>query len=290
MSFSLGVLMQYICPQHLLSRLTGILANCRWKWFKNWAIRRLIRVHHVNVSEATSGNLDDYPNFNSFFTRHLRPELRPIAPLAHQLASPVDGTISQMGVIHDQMIFQAKNFDYSLKTLLGGSDEWAAQFTDGNFATLYLAPRDYHRVHIPCDGQLQQTIYVPGRLFSVNPLTTESVSGLFARNERLVCLFDSAAGPMAVILVGAMLVGQMRTAWSKESPHSKTVSVERPQPFLIKKGEEVGHFLMGSTVIILFAKGRIHWDPALRGKTPVRMGQMIGTLTSPSAANDTGHE
>lgn len=277
MPFPFSILLQYIYPQHLLSRLTGILGNCRWKWFKNWAIRRLIRVHGVNVSEAKSSQLDDYPSFNSFFTRELRPELRPIAPETGQLASPVDGVISQIGTIQANTILQAKRFDYTLHSLLGGAEEWANQFRQGFFATLYLAPGDYHRVHMPCDGQLQQTIYIPGRLFSVNPLTTAHVPRLFARNERLVCLFDSSAGPMAVILVGAMLVGKMRTVWS-ENPCSNTLTVRNPPSVSLKKGQELGCFLMGSTVILLFGRDRITWDPALQAESKVKWGQAMGII------------
>lgn len=274
---SFSVLRQYLLPQHLLSRIVGILANCRWKWFKNWGIRRLIRVYGVNLAEAVSTNLDDYPHFNSFFTRHLRPELRPIAPGDLQLASPVDGTISQIGAIRSDIILQAKRFDYSLLSLLGGSDEWAQRFQNGSFATLYLAPRDYHRVHMPCDGRLKQTIFIPGRLFSVNPLTTNSVPGLFARNERLVCLFESAAGPMAVILVGAMLVGQMRTVWS-DAPRSSVITVDHPQGITLKKGDEMAHFLMGSTVILLFGPGGVTWDATLAEESVLKWGQEMGEM------------
>lgn len=273
-----SILLQYLVPQHLLSRLTGLLARCRWRWFKNWGIRRLIRVHHVNLSEAVSSHLEDYPCFNSFFTRKLQPALRPIANEPDLIACPVDGRISQIGLIHDTTLIQAKKFDYSLSSLLAGDEEWAEKFRGGVFATLYLAPGDYHRVHMPCDGHLRKTLYVPGRLFSVNPLTVSHVPRLFARNERLVCLFDSAAGPMAVILVGAMLVGQMQMVWSETPEKARTLSIHHPSGITLRKGEELGHFLMGSTVIVLFGKERVRWDTQLAEEGRVRFGEPMGKL------------
>ena len=211
---SLHVLLQYCAPQKTLSRFVGILANCRWVWFKNWAIKRLIRKYHVDKSEALLENLDDYPTFNSFFTRRLKPELRPIAAGDKTIISPVDGCISQIGKIDGDTIFQAKKFHFSTTSLLGGSIEDAQLFHQGQFATVYLAPRDYHRVHMPLTGTLIKSTYIPGQLFSVNQFTTQSVPNLFARNERLYCLFETAAGPMAVILAGAMLVSSIKTVWA----------------------------------------------------------------------------
>jgi phosphatidylserine decarboxylase len=275
-----NVLIQYCCPQHLLTKAAGLLAECRWIWFKNWAIKRLIRKYHVNASEALSENLADYATFNSFFTRKLKPELRPIAAGAEQIASPADGCVSQIGNIKEDTLFQAKGFYYSANTLLGGSEERARSFYNGKFATIYLAPKDYHRVHIPLSGTLRETIYIPGELFSVNQYTARAVPNLFARNERLVCLFDTEAGPMAVILVGAMLVGHIETAWPMKPAVGKKISTERySSPIHLKKGEELGLFKMGSTVIMLFGKDQIAWNPALQENSVVKMGAEIGTLT-----------
>lgn len=277
-SLNFLVLRQYCVPQHLLSRLIRILAECRWEWFKNWAIKRLIRLHNVDKSEALSDNLDDYPTFNSFFTRRLKPELRPIAQGEKAIACPVDGCVSQAGDIRQDTIFQAKNFDYSAKTLLGGDDNDAALFQNGKFATLYLAPRDYHRVHIPLDGKLIKSIYVPGKLFSVNQETAAAVPNLFARNERLITLFETAAGPMAVILVGAMLVSSIKTAWPCEHPRNRVSIQHYVDNISLKRGEELGHFEMGSTVILLFGHNKISWESGLKENAPVKMGQLIGNL------------
>lgn len=276
MSTPLNIWIQYCVPQHTLSRLTGLLGECRWKWFKNWAIKRLIRKYHVNLSEAVSTNLDDYPNFNSFFTRHLKPELRPIAKDPNHLVSPADGCISQIGHIDKDRIFQAKNYHYSLTTLLGGSPELANFFNNGNFATIYLAPKDYHRVHMPFAGTLKETIYIPGQLFSVNQYTTSAVPNLFARNERLVCIFDTTAGPMAVILVGAMLVGNIQTVWPMPNPSKKITTQHYQNGIHLERGAELGFFKMGSTVIVLFAKDKMEWLATLQANNTVQMGQSLG--------------
>jgi len=273
-----SILLQHCAPQHLLSRLTGILARCRIKWFKNWSIRRLIRVHGVNLSEAASTNLDDYPCFNSFFTRSLRPECRPLVAGPKKIASPVDGSVSQAGVIQNGTIFQAKGFDYSAISLLGGSAARAALFDQGQFATFYLAPGDYHRVHMPCDGKLLNTVYVPGRLYSVNPETVSHVPQLFSKNERLICLFETEAGPMAMILVAAMLVGQIQTVWS-EHVASKNIAIKNPGAVILKKGGEIGRFLMGSTVIVLFAQNSMQWDTRIQEGCGVKMGEGIGNFS-----------
>jgi phosphatidylserine decarboxylase len=278
MPMPFNVLIQYCCPQHLLTKATGLLANCRWKWFKNWAIKRLITKYHVDLHEALSENLEDYPSFNSFFTRKLKPELRPIAQGNQQVTSPADGCVSQIGHIQEDTIFQAKGFYYSTTSLLGGSEELARNFKNGEFATIYLAPRDYHRVHMPLPGTLRETIYIPGDLFSVNQFTTHAVPNLFTRNERLVCLFDSAVGPMAVILVGAMLVGNIQTVWPMQ--HSrKTISTERYSSEIhLDKGQELGFFTMGSTVILLFGENKLNWNQELQENKLVKMGMEIGHL------------
>jgi phosphatidylserine decarboxylase len=278
MAIPFDVLIQYFCPQHLLTKITGVLAECRWTWFKTWAIKRLIRKYHVNLSEAISENIDEYPTFNSFFTRHLKPELRPIALGEKQIACPADGCVSQLGDIKDDAIFQAKGFDYSATMLLGGSAQLAQSFKGGKFATVYLAPKDYHRVHMPLRGNLQQTIYIPGDLFSVNQTTARFVPNLFARNERLVCIFETEVGLMAVILVGAMLVGSIRTVWPMPA-FSKKIHIQTyPNPIVLEKGAELGHFIMGSTVIVLFGKNKAEWMSQLGELSIVKMGSEMGKL------------
>lgn len=279
MSKSFSVLVQYCCPQRKLTRFVGWLAECRWKWFKNWAIRRLIRKYHVNVSEALSDNLNDYPTFNSFFTRQLKPELRPLAPGTHTLSSPADGCVSQVGRIRADLILQAKQFDYTTVSLLGGAETLAQSFEDGSFLTIYLAPKDYHRVHIPITGKLMETTYIPGKLFSVNPMTVEAVPNLFARNERLVCIFDTAIGPVAVILIGAMLVGNIQTVWPMNHPrHEITRECYADGPVL-ERGDELGLFKMGSTVIVLLPKDKASFAATLRENAVVRVGEEIGYLS-----------
>lgn len=281
MSKPFYVLIQYCCPQHAITKIIQWLAECRWKWFKNWAIRRLIRKYHVNVNEALSDNLDDYSNFNSFFTRRLKPELRPIVQGEKQIASPADGCISQLGDIQKETILQAKGFNYSVTTLLGGKHEIAQRFQDGKFVTIYLAPKDYHRVHMPFTGKLIETTYIPGDLFSVNQVTAQTVPNLFTRNERLVCIFETSVGPMAVVLVGAMLVGHIETVWPMR--HSrKTISTEQySTDIVIERGSELGLFKMGSTVIVLFGKGHVEWSTILNANSVVKMGAEIGTAMGP---------
>jgi phosphatidylserine decarboxylase len=261
---------QYLIPQHALTRFAGWVAECRWPWLKNRLIYWFIKRYSVDMSAALIESPEAYSNFNSFFTRQLKPELRPIVAGNHQLASPSDSSISQIGKIHHHTLVQAKGFDFDLLSLLGGKKEIADLFYDGSFATLYLSPKDYHRVHMPFSGKLRETIYIPGQLFSVNNQTAASVPKLFARNERLVCLFDTAAGPMAVIMVGAMIVGSINTVWQNNT--DKEVH--------LNKGEELGHFKLGSTVILLFAKNKIDWAPGLQKDTIVHMGQLLGILKS----------
>ncbi len=275
---SFNILLQYCCPQQTLSRFIRVLAECRWVWFKNWAIKRLIRKYHVDKSEALLENLDDYPTFNSFFTRRLKPELRPIASGLGEIASPVDGCVSQMGDIRGDTIFQAKGFDYSAARLLGGTEADATLFANGKFATLYLAPRDYHRVHMPLTGTLIKSTYIPGQLFSVNQLTAEAVPNLFARNERLVCYFATDAGTMAVILVGAMLVSRIKTMWPTTHPRNKITTEFYSYPIQIKRGEDLGYFEMGSTVIVLFGQDQVNWAPTLQANSTVKMGQVMGRM------------
>ena len=280
MKNKLHTLIQYIVPHHALSRLGSWIANCRWHWLKTWIIRDFIQRYQVDLHLARFEKIEEYENFNRFFTRLLKSEHRPIVQGKNDVASPVDGNISQIGTICEETLFQAKGFDFSLTSLLGGDVTAARSFYNGKFATFYLAPRDYHRVHMPYPGRLRTTIFIPGKLFSVNPKTVQTIPQLFARNERLVCLFDTDIGPMAVILVGAMLVGSIKTVWSTVSS-SKTISVQSyPNPLILERGAELGHFEMGSTVIILFAKEAIEWANNLKENASLQMGQLIATVAS----------
>lgn len=266
----LSALPQYIAPQRLLTCVAGWFGNCRWPWLKNILIRYFINKYNVDINLATLNSIHDYPTFNSFFTRHLRPELRPIDHDTSKIISPVDGCVSEIGVIHQNTLIQAKGHSYELSSLLGGSQDLAKLFKNGAFTTLYLAPKDYHRVHMPFKGTLRDMIYIPGCLFSVSQKTVQAIPNLFTRNERLVCLFDTALGPMAVILVGAMLVGSMEVSWDAKKDKSPTLG----------KGAELGHFKMGSTVILLFPENTIQWDNNLVQTSDVCMGQSIATRIS----------
>ncbi len=273
----LKILPQYLVPQHAFTRLLGWMCECRWIPLKNWMINTFIHKYNVNMQEAIIENPADYPNFNLFFTRHLKPGLRPIAQGQTQIACPVDGSVSQIGKIYQDAIFQAKGFHYSLLTLLGGADTYAQLFTNGNFATLYLAPKDYHRIHMPLAGSLRETLYIPGSLFSVNPITTATIPNLFARNERLICIFDTEAGPLAMILVGAMLVGSIHTTWDT-SPRTPQITKKTYSDVKLNKGDELGYFQLGSTVITLFSENKIQWNAAIQAEETIKMGQLLADI------------
>lgn len=276
------VILQYLLPQQLLSRLVGRLAECQTPWLKNLLIRRFIHHYNVNMAEAVASDAESYATFNAFFTRALQEGARPICNDDTAIACPADGAISQIGAIASARILQAKGQDYSLSQLLGGDESLASQFRDGTFATIYLSPRDYHRVHMPLDGELRHSIYVPGQLFSVNQTTAENVNSLFARNERLICVFDTPAGPMAMILVGAMIVAGIETVWSGQvapPPRQLTrLDYPRNESVSLKKGDEMGRFKLGSTVILLFAKDRMAWDGKFTASSPTRLGEKLGEL------------
>jgi phosphatidylserine decarboxylase len=280
----LAILFQYVAPQRALSRLAGWLAECHWIWLKNYLIRYFINRYQVDINLAVLTSIDDYPTFNSFFTRHLKPELRPITQDAQIIISPADGAISQIGQIKQNTLLQAKGFNFSIASLLGSTENQAKQFYDGFFTTIYLAPKDYHRFHMPITGQLRETIFIPGQLFSVNQQTVGAVANLFARNERLVCIFDTAIGPMAVILVGAMLVGSIETVWGGISNSTKIVTQCFPATgagsISVAQGAELGHFKMGSTVILLFPKEKIEWLPELHESSILNMGSSLGKICS----------
>ncbi|WP_374962439.1 archaetidylserine decarboxylase [Spongiibacter tropicus] len=270
------IILQYLLPQHLLSRLVGKLAECRLPWLKNLLIRRFITQYKVDMSEAVDSAPEAYANFNAFFTRALKDGARPIAEAP--VVCPADGAISQLGEINRGRIFQAKGQDYSLQTLLGDDKALTAEFDGGSFATIYLSPRDYHRVHMPVDGTLRSMTYVPGKLFSVNTTTAENVRSLFARNERAICVFDTEFGPMAMILVGAMIVAGIETVWDGQvapPPRQLTTRSYPQEAPTLKKGEEMGRFKLGSTVILLFGKDKIDWLDKFEALTPTRLGEAL---------------
>ena len=267
-----------ILPQHLLAAGMYHVARSTTPWLKDLLITQISRHFGVDMAEAEQPDPAAYPSFNAFFTRALKVDARPLA--AGMLVSPADGTLSQIGTIHGQALLQAKGHDFDLLALLAGDKQKTAQFRDGLFATIYLSPKDYHRVHIPFAGSLESMVFVPGDLFSVSEATTQLIPGLFARNERVICHFDTAIGPMAVILVGAIFVGSMETVWHGE------VRAARGQPTKwvyqgedrrhFDAGAEIGRFNMGSTVIVLLPAGTAAWEPDLGPARGIRMGQAIG--------------
>lgn len=278
----LFLLSQHLLPHHLLSRAAGCLAECRIPWVKNTLIKAFARHFQVDMSQALVEEPTAYEHFNAFFTRALKADARPLDPTPGAILSPADGSVSQLGIIEQDRILQAKGHSFSVHELLGGDPATAAPFQGGNFATAYLSPKDYHRVHMPLAGTLREMIHVPGKLFSVNRLTAENVPELFARNERLVCLFDTECGPMAVVLVGAMIVASIETVWAGVvTPPPRQVrrwrydEAARP-PIHLDKGAELGRFRLGSTVIVLFGPGQVRWRDDLAPLGHLRMGQAIG--------------
>lgn len=269
---------QYLLPQHFLSTLMHRLCRCRWPWLKNAMIKTIIKQYQVDMSQAQQQDIHAFEHFNAFFTRALQPVKRPLAD--SDLLSPVDGTISQLGQIEDGRIFQAKGQDFSAAELLGNDVALAQQFANGQFATIYLSPRDYHRIHMPCGGRLQHMRYVPGKLFSVNPRTVRAVPRVFARNERLVTVFDTDFGPMAVVLVGAIFVGSMQTVWHEGEitpPYGKQIRDWQYQTDSIQlaKGAEMGRFNMGSTVVLLLPEGAPALSKKLKADMTVKMGEAL---------------
>ncbi|KAF4516469.1 hypothetical protein B566_EDAN003216 [Ephemera danica] len=279
MSDRLVVLPQYLLPKQALTLLAGKFANARAGSLTTSVIRRFVARYGVDMSEAENPDITSYASFNEFFARPLREGARPLA--AADFICPVDGAISQFGAIEGDQIYQAKGHSYSTTALVGGDAALAAQFADGSFATLYLSPRDYHRIHMPCAGRLRRMIHVPGNLFAVNPATARVVPGLFARNERVVCIFDSAHGPFVLILVGATIVGSMATVWHGvvNPPRPGEVREWRydDREIALSQGEEMGRFLLGSTIVTLFPAGRLAFTPGWAPARPIRLGEIMGT-------------
>jgi len=278
----LFIIMQYLLPQQWLSRLVGRLADSDVPWVKNTFINWFRQRYQIDMSEAAEPEPTAYPSFNAFFTRALRADARPIDSAPDSVVSPADGVVSQAGAIEAGRIVQAKGQTYSALELLGGDPVLAERFHHGVFATIYLAPRDYHRVHMPIAGTLRQMTYVPGELFSVNKVTADNVPRLFARNERLVCLFDTACGPMAVVLVGAMIVAGIETVWAGQvAPPPRRITTLRydlpSTPIHLDKGAELGRFKLGSTVVLLFGAEAVNWHAELVADHALRMGTAIGS-------------
>jgi phosphatidylserine decarboxylase len=275
----LAVLPQYLMPKQALTRLAGLLASARLGALTTAVIRRFVARYGVDMAEAADPDITRYATFNEFFTRALKPGARPLADAA--LICPVDGAISQFGPIAGEQIFQAKGHSYSTTALVGGDAALAEQFRDGHFATLYLSPRDYHRIHMPCAGRLVRMIHVPGELFSVNPTTARGVPGLFARNERVVCVFDGEQGPWVLVLVGATIVGSMATVWHGvvNPPRPGTVRDWRydEQRIELAQGAEMGRFLLGSTVVMLFPKGPLAFKKAWQPGGAIRLGEAMAS-------------
>lgn len=277
MSDRLAVLPQYLLPKQLLTMIAGRFASARAGSLTTSAIRRFVARYGVDMSEAANPDIASYATFNDFFTRALRPDARPIAPAT--VICPVDGAVSQLGAIENDQIFQAKGHRYSTTALLGGDAAMAEQFKDGSFATIYLSPRDYHRIHMPCPGRLLRMVHVPGALFSVNPLTARGVPGLFARNERVVCHFQTPLGPMALVLVGATIVGSMATVWHGQVNPPRTGKLRSwdysTQPITLAQGEEMGRFMLGSTIVLLFQRGAVQFEPGWQALRPTRLGEAM---------------
>jgi phosphatidylserine decarboxylase len=280
----LAVLPQYLLPKQALTVLAGKLAGVRAGSLTTRVIRWFVGRYGVNMAEAANPDITSYTSFNEFFTRPLKEGARPFAEA--DFLCPVDGAISQFGAIERDQIFQAKGHSYSTTALVGGDRQLAAQFENGSFATLYLSPRDYHRIHMPCDGKLLRMIYVPGELFSVNPTTARGVPGLFARNERVVCVFETARGPFVLTLVGATIVGSMATVWHGvvNPPRAGVVREWRydEQNIVLRKGDEMGRFLLGSTVVMLFPKNALNFNPAWQSAAAIRMGEAMGQVPARS--------
>jgi len=276
-SDQLAVLPQYLMPKLAMTRLAGRIASAEWGALTTWVIEGFISRYKVNMSEAVHEDPAHYKSFNEFFTRPLKEGVRPLA--SSTWVCPVDGAISQCGAIELDQIFQAKGHQYSTRALVGGDAALASQFQNGQFATLYLSPRDYHRIHMPIAGKLLRMIHVPGDLFSVNPTTARGVPGLFARNERVVCEFETAQGPMVLVLVGATIVGSMATVWHGQVNPPRPGIVREwhydTQNVLLQKGEEMGRFLLGSTVVMLFQQNSIAFPTDWLSTRPLQMGEAM---------------
>ncbi|MFN0302273.1 MAG: archaetidylserine decarboxylase [Burkholderiales bacterium] len=284
MSDRLAVLPQYLFPKQTLTALIGKLASVRGGSLTQAAVRRFVARYRVDMSEAADPAIEHYATFNEFFTRGLRTGIRPLAEAPW--VCPVDGAISQFGAIAHDQVFQAKGHHYSTRALVGGDAALAARFENGAFATLYLSPKDYHRIHMPCRGILRRMIHVPGTLFSVNPVTARTIPELFARNERVVCVFDSAHGPFVLALVGATIVGSMATVWHGVVNPPRSGQMREWQydgnAVTLDQGAEMGRFLLGSTVVLLFPRDTLRFNPDWAAGRSIRLGEMMGMAAQAS--------
>ncbi len=291
MSDHVKVLLQYLLPKQRLTTFAGRVAGARGGSMTTRLIRWFVGKYGVDMSEAANPDLGSYKSFNDFFTRPLKAGARPLA--AADFVCPVDGAISQFGAINDHHILQAKGHRFSTTELVGGDNALATEFRNGSFANLYLSPKDYHRLHMPCDGKLTRMIYVPGALFSVNPITARGVPKLFARNERVVCVFESPEyGPFVMVLVGATIVGSMATVWHGIVNPKRTTKVSEwtyaDQSIVLKKGEEMGRFLLGSTIVMLFRLDTIAFNADWAPERPVRLGELMGNRPAWAASGAIG--
>lgn len=276
MSDQLFLFFQRVMPKRLLTEMLGKLANTQGGGLTTSFIKYFIKRYGVDMTEAVQADPAFYKTFNAFFTREIKSELRPLAEA--ELISPVDGAISQLGKINKDQIYQAKGKSFTTSALIGGDPVLAEQFTDGLFATLYLSPKDYHRIHMPCDGRLRKMIYVPGDLYSVNPVTARAIDKLFARNERVVCVFEGEQGPFVMVLVGATVVGSVKTVWhgAVNSPRPSGLQTwSYNGDLLLKQGDEMGQFLLGSTVVLLFPETESSFLSHWKAEAPIKLGQAL---------------
>ncbi|MCK9637160.1 MAG: archaetidylserine decarboxylase [Methylobacter tundripaludum] len=279
---ALTTLPQYVLPHHALSAMMSKLTHCENRSFKNLFIKQIIRHYGVNMDEALEQDINVYKSFNDFFTRELKPGVRPLSTERNAIVCPADGAVSQAGDITDGKIFQAKGKSFTATDLLGGDAARAEPFNNGVFTTIYLSPKDYHRLHMPLTGTLREMVHIPGRLFSVNGATVNSVPGLFARNERVAAIFDTEIGPMALVLVGAIFVSSVETVWHGVVTPPSVTEVQNWQygddAPMLKIGEEMGRFNMGSTIIVLFGKDKAEWDAEFKAGKTVKLGELIGRV------------
>jgi len=281
MKDKLFIILQYILPQHTLSAVMHRVARCTKPWFKHFLITRFIQHFQVNMAEANEPNPGEYESFNAFFTRSLNDHARTLESDPSNIACPVDGCISQIGDIKNGQLFQAKGKHFNLSALLGG-DTKTSDFEDGLFTTIYLSPKDYHRIHFPTDGKLTKMLHIPGDLFSVNPTTAENIDELFARNERVVAFFDTPAGPMAMVMVGAIFVSSIETVWHGEVTPPRHNQIRswayKAEENTFNKNDEMARFNMGSTIVLLYGKESMAWAEELAAGQTVRHGQVVGTI------------
>ena len=280
-NMNLNLLLQYLLPKHILTRLVGKIANCHVRWLKNFFISQYRKFYRIDMADFLEPDLTKYPTFNDFFTRALKPGVRPISDDRRVIISPVDGKVFQVGKVSNNTIINAKGKGFTLEQLLVDK-EMASQFANSNFSVLYLAPSDYHRIHMPLDGKLKSMRYIPGELFSVNPHIVNSIPDVFARNERVVATFDTQIGSVVMILVGAIIVGSIETTWAGVVAPSNATTVKNwdyaKQEIAFERGAEVGSFKLGSTVILLFPEQKTQWNQEVKENMAIKMGQDLGVI------------